>query len=735
MRNTAIAVMLALLPWPCLGQEASWPDLSSPARAVGGGEHDAAVVVGIEAYDKVPGVPGARANAKEWYQYLTNTRGVPPQNVKLLTDEDAAKEQILDEAKHVAGLAGEGGTLWFVFVGHGAPSADGKDGLLVGADARQTAESLEARSVRRGELLKVLGQSKASGISVVIDACFSGRGQDGSAIVAGLQPLRTLVAGGPVDPRMVVLTAAKGNQFAGALPGANRPAFSYLVLGGLRGWAAQGKKAAVTAEDLWRYATNALEATLRGRKQEPDIMGKQGAVFGVSAGETGPDLAKLALATAGSAGGGFTVTNLPSVPRAQAPEALDASVTDGLDFRSVDIEALKKYDAASELDKSNDAAPEDKAESWRQLAKDAPKFADMAAKRAAEWDTFAAQKKAADEARQKRVEARDADWGKLSALLALRVVPQASKTRWSGEFLKAYWKSPGVEPAMAKGLAAHVEAGDMQEALKKLALKAPKEEEGASESVAKHARATAGKAGIQWVRIPGGTFTMGSSDVGSDAQPHQVTVKSFQMAKTLVTFGQYKKCVGEGDCTAAHVSDGSCYVWNGSKWEQGTLPASFQGDDQPVVCVDWEQAQAFAKWAGGRLPSEAEWEFAARSGGKEQKYPWGDEEATCERAVIAAGGNGCGRNATWPVCSKPAGNTKQGLCDMAGNAWEWLQDWYHDPYNGAPTDGSAWESPAGSLRVLRGGSWDYFAGYARSADRGGSGPGDLVNVYGFRPAR
>ncbi len=241
--------------------------------------------------------------------------------------------------------------------------------------------------------------------------------------------------------------------------------------------------------------------------------------------------------------------------------------------------------------------------------------------------------------------------------------------------------------------------------------------------------------GIEWVSIPGGNFTMGSGN-GDEGPAHSVTVKSFQMAKTLVTFGQYKKCVAAGACAAAHVSDGTCYIWNGSQVVQGTLPYYFQGDDQPVVCVDWGQAQAFSKWAGGRLPTEAEWEYAARSGGKEQKYPWGDAEATCDRAVISAGGSaGCGRNATWPVCSKPAGNTQQGLCDMAGNAWEWVQDWYHDSYNGAPTDGSAWESPTGSYRVIRGGSWNGGADYARSAYRSFNDPGYRGIYLGFRPAR
>jgi len=239
-----------------------------------------------------------------------------------------------------------------------------------------------------------------------------------------------------------------------------------------------------------------------------------------------------------------------------------------------------------------------------------------------------------------------------------------------------------------------------------------------------------------WCLIPGGSFNMGSNDGDDDERPvHSVTVRTFEMSKTAVTFRQYRACVSAGGCTPAHVDDGTCWIWNGSKWEQGRLPSSFQGDEQPVVCVDWDQAQAYARWAGGRLPTEAEWEYAARSGGRDWKYPWGNENATCERAVMDDGGNGCGRNSTWPVCSKPRGNTTQGLCDMAGNVWEWVQDWYHDSYNGAPTDGSAWERPTGSVRVVRGGSWGRNAGYVRAAVRSYDLPGVRGDLVGFRLAR
>jgi len=225
---------------------------------------------------------------------------------------------------------------------------------------------------------------------------------------------------------------------------------------------------------------------------------------------------------------------------------------------------------------------------------------------------------------------------------------------------------------------------------------------------------TAAIIGIQWVKIPGGTFMMGG-DVSSDSRPRrQVTIKTFSMAKTLVTNRQYAACVASGACTLPQ--------------DQG---AAFNGVDQPVVGVDWNQAKTFARWAGGRLPSEAEWEYAARSGGKDRKYPWGDFPATCGRAVIAE----CNFDRTAPVCSRPEGNTEQGLCDMAGNVWEWAQDWYHGSYKGAPTDGRAWENPAGPFRVNRGGAWVCTGGDARSAYRHRHRQDERDYAAGFRVAR
>jgi len=217
-----------------------------------------------------------------------------------------------------------------------------------------------------------------------------------------------------------------------------------------------------------------------------------------------------------------------------------------------------------------------------------------------------------------------------------------------------------------------------------------------------------------WVSMSGGTFTMGDNASLGAAPAHPVSVPALSMWRTEVTVDEYAVCTNSGGCDEpATVLDDPLCVWADG------------GDAQrPVNCVTWTQAREFCEFAGGRLPSEAEWEMAARSGGADILYPWGDEAPDCSRAVmVEAGVGGCGMGAAWPVCSRPAGNTVDGFCDMAGNVIEWVEDDHHmglantggydvdgDGASDAPTDGSAWvDDPRGLYRTQRGGSYQNAA--------------------------
>ena len=231
---------------------------------------------------------------------------------------------------------------------------------------------------------------------------------------------------------------------------------------------------------------------------------------------------------------------------------------------------------------------------------------------------------------------------------------------------------------------------------------------------------------LDFVALSGGAFSMGGlADRGDTRPAHNVNVPDFELMRTEVTVGQYRACVTAGACD--ETLTGNNFNWS----------ANAAGlENHPINGVSWINAGQFASWVGARLPSESEWEFAARSQGQDITYPWGDAEPNCERANI----NGCDGDdgaGTSRVCSHGAGSSAQGVCDLAGNLFEWVEDDFHAPYNGAPDDGSAWvDNPRGSDRVYRGGSWDHVAFYVRAAFRRRGDPSGARAIgSGFRLAR
>jgi len=224
--------------------------------------------------------------------------------------------------------------------------------------------------------------------------------------------------------------------------------------------------------------------------------------------------------------------------------------------------------------------------------------------------------------------------------------------------------------------------------------------------------------------VAAGPFTMGcgasDTDCGPSSSPyndekpaHQVTLSAFKLDRTEVTQAAYKTCVDAAKC-----SPPAC-GWDPANKAQ-----------HPVVCVDWNQAKAFCEWAGKRLPSEAEWEKAAR-GTDGRRYPWGGDAPTCDHANFGE----CG-GTTKAVGTHALGASPFGMQDMAGNVWEWTADWYGpNNYPAAPVTDP--RGPAtGTVRVVRGGAFYSFPGTLRVSHRYAFDPGAVMYPYlGFRCAK
>src|SRR5213078_2648717 len=172
-------------------------------------------------------------------------------------------------------------------------------------------------------------------------------------------------------------------------------------------------------------------------------------------------------------------------------------------------------------------------------------------------------------------------------------------------------------------------------------------------------------------------------------------------------------------------------AWNASRWRgcSSRPRAPTRLADRPAVNVTWYEAAAWCAWAGGRLPTEAEWERAAR-GVEGRKYPWGNEEPDVERANYAE----TKITQATPVGLFPRGMTPEGIHDLAGNVWEWVADWYEKYYEHAP-DENPQGPKSGEARILRGGSWVDDSRGLRASDRFRGEPEVRVKDFGFRCVR
>ncbi|MCP3676440.1 MAG: formylglycine-generating enzyme family protein [Deltaproteobacteria bacterium] len=232
-----------------------------------------------------------------------------------------------------------------------------------------------------------------------------------------------------------------------------------------------------------------------------------------------------------------------------------------------------------------------------------------------------------------------------------------------------------------------------------------------------------GGEGPEMVVIPSDRFRMGDIQVGgdSDERPvHAVTIKElFALGRYEVPFAEYDRFC---DATGRNKP-------GDSDWGRGK---------RPVIIVSWKDAKAYAKWLSEqtgkryRLPTEAEWEYGARAG-SETRYWWGNDIGSNNANCDGCGSRLDNRQTAWVGSFKA---NRFGLYDTAGNVWEWVEDCWHDDYDGVPKDGGAWTTGGDcGRRVLRGGPWSIAPRFVRAAHRVGYSPDEWYGGLGFRLAQ
>jgi len=232
---------------------------------------------------------------------------------------------------------------------------------------------------------------------------------------------------------------------------------------------------------------------------------------------------------------------------------------------------------------------------------------------------------------------------------------------------------------------------------------------------------TSEKDGMEMVYVPAGSFTMGSnsSEADTDEIPeHEVYLDAFWIDKYEVTNSQYAQCMAAGACAAPIIT---------KSYTRTSYYGNSEYDKYPVIYVSWYEAQAYCQWAGRQLPTEAQWEKAAR-GTDGRKYPWGNEKPTNKHSNFGSLNKG-----TTDVGIYNEGQSPYGCFDMIGNVWEWVFDWYQEDYYSSSDNE---KNPSGLLlgekKVLRGGLWGFSEKVLRVTYRDSDTPDTTGNSSGFR---
>ncbi len=589
MRSALLTLLFSLLLFftsnlaSADSSRSTWPDLSDlmlQSTFQGGGEKDAALIIGIDAYDHIAPVPGAVSNAEDWEKYFLTVRGLSSSKIQILKNEKGVKSKILKKLEQVAMDVGPNALLWIVFIGHGIPTNDGNDLLLLGANAQQDPDIINATGISKNAMLELANTGFHRKIVMVIDTCFSGRiGSEKSDSLFGKHQAIRIVRDNAYSGRnATLLTAGRKDQWAGPLQqGQSRPAFSYLLLGALLGWADNdligNHDQKVTVREAVAYAGRAIRDTTN-RDQEPQFFPSEDSemVLAIRAKSHGPNLKGFKPVPQPTPPNPFGV--IPDLP--PAPKITKTGELPPEDLFGISEEFYDQLNHAWDVEDNSSTSYSEKANAWEEVINhvDAkPKHITVAKKAVAMYET-AEKKKAA-----RSLELRKAflQWRKHKSLLKklldapARRIPPKKKDWYKQQFELAYKRFNEDFEKIQNGTHEIVNYFDK---------------------------------GVEFVWIPGDHFMPEEEKSKSaDQEKEYVTVDSFYISRSPITYKQYEICVLNSDCNKLGYP-----VNNDGEWQNPQPKTAYVNE------IDTYSAVRYCTFVSSNTPNKFQLELAIKNG-------------------------------------------------------------------------------------------------------------------------
>jgi len=696
-----------------------------------------ALVIGVGRYEdeRIPELPAASNDAQRLYEILIDPAiGMfPKEDVEPLLDEDVTRIDVVDALDTLARKVSRDDLVVIYFSGHGAVDEAGRSYWVM---YNTRIDSLRASALSETEISELLSSIKTTRLVTFIDACYSASTAEvsGSKSWADLQKIYPEFKG---DGR-VAITASKGDQLSVVIKDKNHPgygysAFTWNILSGMKGEGDSDKDGVVTVSELWNYVKDRTETTARqqGGNQQPQLKGQIGSKFLLTVdGERLVANSQQFKQLIGNLQQLFLAGKLTPEQYKRA-ETLLKSKAESLDQMERERRQVYVDLASGKLDSR-----------YLQAALDAIETPEQ---RKARLEREAREEARRERERQQRLEQEATERERREKFTSLMAQARARDNKREGkEALNLLEEALRLYPGDFQALA-------LQKKIQ--GYFGPNPGDIMTNSI-----------GMKLVWIPPGEFMMGSPsserDRDDDEGPiHRVTIsKGFWMGQSEVTRDEFVTFINETSYRTDAEKDGWAHSITGTMTNSITDvkdvswrdPGFSQGDTHPVVCESWNDAMAFCDWLSRkeeksyRLPTEAEWEYACRSGSS-TVYHWGDDnkdgnsycnvfdQTAKEKSSVYLLGRLYWRDGyanTSPVRSFKS--NAFGLYDIAGNVWEWCSDWYGEEYYSVSPSVDPQGPSNGLCRVLRGGSCRSFSRYCRSASREHLSPIGRLISSGFR---